>query len=125
MKLTLCFLIATLVFSNNSNAQIKIDPKIPKALQLIMTNGKITGKLSYPKSIGSIENLQSKLKEKSTGWAYTNGINGPKMFFSITQLTLTDVSTANSQNYEFTYELTAKFPKDLPVEISFYAGYIL
>jgi hypothetical protein len=122
MKLIICFLITTLAFFYTSNAQVKIDPKIAKAVKLIMTNGKITGKLSYPKSIGAIENLESKLKEKSTAWAYTNGINGPKLAFTITQLALTNVTTANSPNYEFTYELMAKFPKDLPVEISFYAG---
>ena len=121
-KITFCFLMVVCAFTFTVQAQVKIDPKIPKALKLIMTNGKITGKLSYPKSIGAIENLESKLKEKSTAWAYTNGINGPKLAFSITQLTLTNVTTANSPSYEFTYELTAKFPKDLPIEISFYAG---
>jgi hypothetical protein len=114
--LCVCFIVISIF---TTNAQQTIDVKKAKELKNALNAAKITGKISYPKSIGSINDFVNKVKTGTTVFSYKmeNGQLTDRKTVSVSQITVTSVTSSNTLNYEFDFIIEAVFPFDRPIDV--------
>ncbi len=115
------FLIACVItittFTANAQQTQTIDAKKGKALAKALHECKILGRISYPKSAGIINNFIDFVKSNTSIFKVVNGTTQSQPAIPFSKMTITEVTKANSANYEFDFVIDGSFPFDMPLDV--------
>jgi hypothetical protein len=115
----LCSFIMVVLAITNASAQVILDAKKSRKVSTALRSGKISGRISYPKTIGSINDFVNKVRAGFFIYSYKmeNGQLTDRKTIAVSQAVVTDVTQANSANYEFDFTIDGVFPFDRPVDV--------
>lgn len=115
LLITCVSIILIILTVHNLSAQTVIDVKKANALR----TAKITGRITYPKTINVGNNFKDKVQSKLTAYSFelNNGTVTNKKFITPSTVNVVNYTSASSANYEYVFEITLVVPFDKPIEL--------
>jgi hypothetical protein len=112
MKKFVLLIVVFVALFSSINAQVIINADKAKDVQKALLSGKVTGRISYPKSIGTVTDFEQRIKSAFELKRYNVVNMSPVLAGSITinKITITNVTNAASNRYEYEYVIEAVFP---------------